>query len=276
MRSRDRVGLLIFISLGFSLKGWSQVVQPSGGAVTSLSWQSPVWGASSFTESSSLDLNADGTPDLRFTNNVFVPPGGSSATTRTFTVAAMQSSVEVACDSVEFDSAKRYQAGQTIRRGASWQPSGYVDYVVQGNGGTGGRGFFRDGVAGAVVARLQVAGQWQYWWVQVEPRYAAQGTQYRRLVSFGQSPAPLLATAGSRNTLAATIYPNPASSAWSVRVPGGSAYQLLDNLGRVVGTGKISESTETMVPAASLPAGVYYLELRNGAGQPTRLRLLRQ
>ncbi|MCC3157819.1 hypothetical protein LJ737_11270 [Hymenobacter sp. 15J16-1T3B] len=246
-----------------------QTVQPAGAPTTPINWQSPIYGSTSFTETFPLDLNGDGTADVGFSNVYTAAAGAGAPTLRTFTVSTRNAAVELATDSVEFDSAKRFQAGQLIRNGIRWGSTGYVDYEVTGNGGTGGRGFFRDGVPGFVVVRMAVAGAWRYWWVQVESRSSGN----RRVNYYGASQGLPLAAAAPARRVALEAYPNPATTAWRVQPSYQGPYRLLDQLGRVVGQGQIS-SVQSQVPATALPPGRYCLELCNAPG--VRVMLLKQ
>ncbi|RAK66701.1 hypothetical protein [Hymenobacter edaphi] len=246
-----------------------QTVQPTGAPTTPVNWQSPASGGASFSDAYGLDLNGDGTADLGFTNVYTAPAGPGSPTMRTFVVGARHAAVELATDSVEFDSAKRLQAGQLIRHGIRWGNTGYIDYELVGNGGVGGRGFFRDGAPGFVVARMAVAGRWQYWWIQVESRSGGN----RRVNYYGVSPERPLRVASPVGRVALQAYPNPATTAWQVQTSYQGPYRLLDQVGRVVRRGQLGPG-EAQLPAAELPAGLYRLELSNALN--ARLTLVKQ
>lgn len=238
----------------------AQIVHPAGAPTTTVNWQSPVSAAASFRTLLPLDLNSDGNPDVVFTNDYVAPTGAGSPTRRTFTVNRLSLNVEVAVDSTEFDSAKRFQAGQIIRHGIRWgEAGGYLDYEIIGNGGTGGRGFFRDGVPGYVVARMAVGSAWHYWWIYV----ASRSNNTRRVDYFGVSQEPALGVAAVRPTELA-VYPNPAATVWRVRTNYRGPFQLFDTTGRLATHGQIA-APETALPAAALPAGLYHLLLGSGA-----------
>ncbi|ULQ58419.1 T9SS type A sorting domain-containing protein [Flavihumibacter rivuli] len=79
-------------------------------------------------------------------------------------------------------------------------------------------------------------------------------------------------------TTAPKVYPNPASQAFYIEVPGDAwsadlDYQLYDPAGRLVLKGKLSGTT-TRVPSANLPTGMYELLIGNSRGESTRKKLL--
>ncbi|RTQ53339.1 T9SS type A sorting domain-containing protein [Hymenobacter gummosus] len=243
----------------------AQTVQPAGAPTTPVGWTSPISASNSFSTAHPLDLNGDGTLDVAFANVYNAPTGGGSATLRSFSLATLHLNVEVAADSAEFDSAKRFQAGQLIRHGIRWGGSSYLDYEVTGNGGTGGRGFFRDGVPGFVVARMAVGGTWQYWWIFVESR----SNGNRRVGYYGVSAGLPLRTMASAHLPGLQAYPNPTASGWRVQTTYRGPYQLFDATGRVVAVGHIS-GPETVLPANSLKSGLYRLQLGQSGGLALR------
>ncbi|WP_400192318.1 T9SS type A sorting domain-containing protein [Hymenobacter sp. B81] len=268
MPTKRTLGLLLFLAApGLSR---AQVVHPLGAATWPVGWESPRLAPASLTAAARLDLDADGVDDVVFSNDIFVPPGPGTST-RTFRLARLHPGFEIACDSFEFDSAERFQAGQLIAGGLSWQSGGYLDYEVTGSGGTGGRGFFRDGVPGFVVARAAVAGRWRYWWIQVEPRFRTAAGEVRRVNYFGSSSGTVLAARPrGASPVLAEAYPNPSADSWQLRTDYRGPYYLFDALGRVRSQGQVT-GRETVVPGNLLPAGLYHLRLGSGAVPSTTL-----
>lgn len=68
--------------------------------------------------------------------------------------------------------------------------------------------------------------------------------------------APLAATSSAVSAASLTAFPNPTSSTFTLREPLGSPYQLLNQLGQPVRSGKVSSQP---LDVQTLPAGLYLL-----------------
>lgn len=242
----------------------AQVVHPTGAAVVSVNWQS-----AAASDSIRFDLDQDGVPDLVFTDQNYYPTGASQPTRQYFMMRSTSPSTELGLDTLEFDSAHRFAALAPIGRGLRWESSNtYLAYVLIGNGGTGGRGFFRNGVTDYVVARKQVAGRWQYWWFNISGR---SGGVPSRVNFYGTSQAPL-STASSQLSDLLQIFPNPTTTNW--QLTGKGRYELFDATGRRV-RAEAAPATAT-ISSEGLPAGLYQLRFYPTTGGCIRRSLVRQ
>ena len=146
----------------------------------------------------------------------------------------------------------------------------YLDYVLSGNGGVGGRGFFRDEQPGYVVARKQVSpGQWQYWWIHVTSKNSSkQANQQPQVDFYGSSLGSPLATAPQVARATALAYPNPSTDNWQLLPAGSGPYRLLDYTGRVVSEGQLAAGPN-LIRGQYLAPGLYWLEsMENGRAYP--------
>jgi hypothetical protein len=278
------VGLLLLWALILSpALGFSQVVQPAGSATSAVNWQSARSGATSFTDSLQLDLDCNGVADVVFFNNAGVPTGVGQPTSMFFGMSLRSAGFEVACDINYSCCPRRFQALDPIGPGISWQQNfsaSYftslpIDYTISGNGGTGGLGVFRDGLAGLVVVRQQAGSTVRYWWIQVEPRWTANpaaGPFYRRVNYYGSTT--LLPAAATVQPVAKQFkaYPNPANNqGWTLVGGEPGTYQLYDVSGRLLGEGNAMNGA--VIPAAKLPAGWYVLRFQQADGDTRTLQL---
>ncbi|WP_022826234.1 T9SS type A sorting domain-containing protein [Hymenobacter norwichensis] len=81
----------------------------------------------------------------------------------------------------------------------------------------------------------------------------SQGNKDFWVVKLGAAP---LATTGPASRTALTASPNPTTSFFTLRGPAGSSYQLLNQLGQVVRSGRVSSQP---LDVQALPAGLYLL-----------------
>lgn len=248
-----------------------QVVHADGTPVVSLNWQSDGRFGVSGTDSLVVDLDGDGSPDLTFIDSHDYSAGQGQPTSLKFSVI-VRLTVQVALDSAEYDSAHRYQVGEPIMRAVRWsddRSTAYIAYTIQGNGGTGGRGFFRDGQQGYVVVRKRSSGVWRYWWFNVKGRRYNDNMSY---VNFYGSSAPVL-TAASPAVARPAAFPNPTTAGW--HIAGLGPYRLLDAIGRVQASGTLTSTT--FINAEKLAAGLYLLLVGPlPDGTKTQQRLVRQ
>ena len=251
--------------LSNSILAVGQVVHPSGASVNSLNWQ-PM----NNPDVLAIDVDGDSSPDIEFSDSNQYPNGAGQPTFHTFTVSPYLN-VELALDSAEYDSAHRYQSGQPLLRNARWSSrGGYVAYTVLGNGGLGGRGFFRDGQLGYVAVRKNVAGTWRYWWFNVQGRNYGVGTS---VVNFyGQSATTVSAVAFQQNAALLSAFPNPAVAGWTLQ--GFGHYQLVDATGRVLKVGTLKDTA--YVDNQTLSPGLYWLLLQLPSGQWLRQPVVKQ
>ena len=84
---------------------------------------------------------------------------------------------------------------------------------------------------------------------------ANQGFEDYWVVKLGPAPAPL-AISSATPMAYLTAYPNPTTSIFTLRGPLGTSYQLLNRLGQVVRTGRVSTQP---LDVQALPAGLYLL-----------------
>lgn len=242
----------------------AQVVQSAGAANIPVNWR-PAFAS----DSVQVDVTGDGRPDLSFTASVNPSGGQGQPSVSRFTVLVKSgSNLEVAINANEFDSAHRFLAGDRIGAGLIWRNrgGGYLDYTIQGNGGTGGRGFFRNNADGFVVFRQVTASQTRYWWFYVEPRLAA-GSNW---IGYYAGTAVALAAATAVAPALVDAFPNPATTAWSLSVP--AAYSLFDSQGKLI---RSSATPITSIDARTLPSGLYTVFMRTAKGT-TRCNLLKQ
>lgn len=239
--------------LGF-VPALGQVVHPAGSPITSVNWY-PV---ATSTDSLSLDLDNDQVKDVTFASNYsYSAPSGPVR--NIFSVTVNSKDVQLAIDSSEYDSAHRFRAGEVIRRGLRWDiKSGYLDYLLQGNGGIGGRGFFRDGQPGYVVVRKRLANnQWRYWWFHTASQ--KDGQRQVQLDFYGSSLGTALAASPPAATASALAYPNPSSDSWLLPTGSSGAYRVLDCTGRVVAQGQLLDN-QPRIEGRQLAPGLYWLE----------------
>jgi len=84
---------------------------------------------------------------------------------------------------------------------------------------------------------------------------ANQGFEDYWVVKLGPAPAPLAISSATPMALL-TAYPNPTTSTFTLRGPLGTPYQLLNQLGQVVRSGKVCTQP---LDVQTLPAGLYLL-----------------
>lgn len=244
----------------------AQVIQPSGPGNVPLNWR-----PAAAIDSLLVDVNGDAIPDIKFTRSSF-PSGGMGQPSLSYFNAYVgrASGMEIAMDAAEFDSPHRFVVGDLIGTGLQWQGAGggYLDYTVVGNGGTGGRGFFRNNASGFVVIRRNLGSQVRYWWFYIEPRTTAVGNW---VGYYGGTSVALSAAAPSP---APTIqaFPNPATASWQLSAP--AAYELYDQQGRHVGS-SLSKPANG-VDAGTLAPGAYWLVVPGSTGPATRRRLVKE
>ncbi|MFD2787802.1 T9SS type A sorting domain-containing protein [Hymenobacter rubripertinctus] len=241
-----------------------QVVSPPNSTVSILNWR-----PATNPDALAIDLDGDNIPDVTFTDSNTYPTGGGQPELHTFSVSP-RSSAQLALDSVEFDSAHRFAAGDGINRLVLWSSGGgYVAYTIQGNGGLGGRGFFRDGQTGFIVVRKSVANSgWRYWWINVQARTYGVGVS---IINFyGQSAANPLASV-PRQSVSFSVFPNPTIDGWFV--DGNGQFTLLNVQGRVVASGQLAN--KQFLDGRDLVSGIYLLLLQRPDGSYQRQTLLR-
>ncbi|MDO7875398.1 T9SS type A sorting domain-containing protein [Hymenobacter sp. ASUV-10] len=258
---------LTLIAAGlFAMPARGQTVHLAGAAYVAVNWQ-PV----ATSDSIRFDLDQDGISDLTFADRNYYPTGGSQPTRLLFTMRTLSAGTELATDTSEFDSAHRFAALAPIGRGLRWQRgSTYLAYVLTGNGGTGGRGFFRNGVTDYVVVRKQIAGAWKYWWFNISGR---SGSVLSRVNFYGVSQTALsLANSPSPQADALQVYPNPATTGW--QLSGTGRYEVFDGTGRQVCAGTVPAATT--ISSTGLPVGLYQLYFYPVAGGRIQRVLVRQ
>lgn len=264
MRARIMYSALLLLAL--PAVAAAQTVHPAGAALTALNWQ-----PASNTDSVRVDVDGDNVADISFRENNYLPTGAGQPTRLFFTAAPLSPGSELALDSVEFDSSHRFLANDEIGRGLRWSTAGaFLAYTLVGNGGTGGRGFFRNGATGYVVLRKRTANSWTYWWFNVSGR--SNGTASR--VSFyGQSAGRVLSVPNFGAALAAVqVFPNPASNDW--QLAGNGSFQLFDNQGRLLQHGPVN--TSATISTAALVPGMYLLQFRASTGTVSYQKLIRE
>ncbi|MET4076097.1 T9SS type A sorting domain-containing protein [Hymenobacter sp. UYCo722] len=244
----------------------AQVVQPAGSVNVPVNWH-PMAAADSVL----VDVDGDAVPDVRFKNTNTSPTGqGMPSFTNFVAGTTARSSAEIAIDDNEFDSAHRFAAGDAIGPGLRWQRgSTYLAYIVTGNGGTGGRGFFRNNADGFVTIGKAVGNQMRYWWFYIGPR-AAPGSEW--VVYYSGSSVALAAGTPGPPAAAIQAFPNPTTS--HLALSGAAAYQLFDCQGRL-------QSSSFSVPVSAidvnaLPCGLYLLETRGADGRLTRQKVVKR
>ena len=239
----------------------AQVIQ-SGGATTPVSWR-----PAAVTDSLRIDVDGDAAPDLVFKTTATTPSGSGQPSFFWFTVyVARGSRAEMAIDANEFDSVHRFASGDAIGPGLLWQNGGYLAYTVTGNGGTGGRGFFRSN-DGFIAIRKQVGNQMRYWWFYLGTRAA--GTDW---VGYYAGTAVALANHLATGTPPVLAYPNPAVTAVALSRP--VAYELFDSRGALVSTSL--DKPVTKIALEALPAGLYLLQTHSASGSVFRQKLVKQ
>lgn len=231
-----------------------QVVHPVGAATTRINW----YPLAASTDSLSLDLDNDRVNDVTFSVSYSAPlPYGP--TRDIFSVAVKAKDVQLAVDSSEYDSVHRFQAGEVIKWGLRWDiKSGYLDEYLNGNGGIGGRGFFRYGRPGYVVVRKQLANnQWRYWWFHAASE--KDGLRQMQLDFYGSSLGTALAASPRAAVASVLAYPNPSPDGWLLPAGSSGAYRVLDCTGRVVAQGQLL-SSQPHIEGQQLAPGLYWLE----------------
>jgi hypothetical protein len=246
----------LLLALG-PLAAHGQIVQSMGAGNIVINWR-PL----AATDSLVLDIDGNVQPDVVFTSTNVTSGSQGQASSRTFKASVRAGSgVEIAIDDNEFDSVHRFVAGDLIGPGLRWQNTGggFLDYAITGNGGTGGRGFFRFHASGFIAFRKNTGGQMRYWWFYIEPRLAATDTW----VSYYAGTSVALATRGGL-TPAFTVfaYPNPTTSVW--RLSSTVKYRLFDVRGRLVHK-ELHKPTD-VVEAENLPPGIYSLLMYDANG----------
>ena len=240
-----------------------QTVHPIGAPITSLNWQ-----PNAATDSLRVDIDGDHVADVTFRHSSRPSGGQGQPSFETFSVRIPSGGAEVALDSVEYDSAHRFASGDLIRRGLRWGGTGYLAYTVTGNGGVGGREFFRNGQLGYVAIRKNIAGRWSYWWLNITGRSAATSST----VSFYGQSAATLAAAASRLMDKVPVFPNPTTDNWQLR--GKGSYRLFDNTGRLVGQGDIPLAG--IISGSHLAPGTYFLRFFSADGTNSQCVLTRE
>ena len=240
-----------------------QTVHPTGATVINLNWQ-----PSAATDSLRVDVDGDNVADIAFLHSSSPSGGQGQPSFETFSIQSRLSGVEIALDSVEFDSAHRFAAGNLIRLGLRWAGNGYLAYTVTGNGGVGGRGFFRNGQSGYVAIRKRIAGRWSYWWFNITGKSPTNGST----VSFYGQSAVVLSTAALRTADGAPVFPNPTADNWQLR--GEGSYELFDNAGRLVDQGGMHNTG--LINGKSLAPGIYFLHFFSADGTVSRRVLSRE
>lgn len=229
------------------------------------------WRPTANVDSLAVDVNGDAVADIRFTRT-YTPSGGPGQPTFSYFNAGTgkNSGMQIAMDANEFDSVHRFVAGDQIGPGLQWQSGGgYLDYTVVGNGGTGGRGFFRNNAAGFVVIRQNVGSQMRYWWFYVEPRLSPTSGNW---VSYYGSTSVALASGSPVQAPSTQAFPNPTPTNWQLSAP--MAYELYDNQGRQLSS---SHGARTqIVGAGGLAAGTYLLVLQTAGGATFRRSLIKE
>ena len=240
-----------------------QTVHPVGAPITSLNWR-----PNAATDSLRVDIDGDNVADVTFRHSSLPSGGQGQPSFETFSVRTPPGGAEVALDSVEYDSAHRFASGDLIRRGLRWGGTGYLAYTVTGNGGVGGRGFFRNGQSGYVAIRKNIAGRWSYWWFNITGKSAANSS----IVSFYGQSVVVLAVAASRLIDKVPVFPNPTTNNWQLRGEGN--YKLFDNTGRLVGQGGIQSAG--LINGSHLAPGIYFLRFFSADGTISQCVLARE
>lgn len=243
----------------------AQTVQSAGAGNVPVNWR-----PAAAVDSLAVDVNGDAVADVVFTSANY-PSGGAGQPSRTIFAAhaAAGSPTEVALDAAEFDSMHRYAPGDAVGAGVLWRRGGgYLDYVLTGNGSTGGRGFFRNHAAGFVAIRQATGSQMRYWWFYIEPR----ATTASVWISYYAGAAVALPTAAGRQAPAPPAFPNPTASGWHLAKP--ASYTLFDAQGRCVRQSR--PALMATVDAAGLPAGTYLLVLYDQQGHATRQKVVKE
>jgi len=241
------------------------VAQPGSAPTVAVNWRPLV-----AIDSLEVDLTGDARPDVVFRSAAYASTGPGMPSQNYFMAGVKRNSnVELALDANEYDSAHRFQAGDVIGPGLLWQNqrSAFLDYTLIGNGGTGGRGFFRYNASGFVVFRQVAGSQTRYWWFFIEPRRAATDVW---ISYYGGSSVALAHTPGSAAP-AVQAFPNPSTVGWTLSAP--AAYRLLDCRGQVVSS---QPSPTTWVDGAPLRSGLYSLELLQADGSTVRRKLVKE
>lgn len=253
----------LFSILTLSVHG--QVIQ-SNGANTQLNWR-PNTAADSLT----VDVDGDAAPDIVFTN-INTPAGGFGLPYFTRFVANIKrgNSAEIALDANEFDSVHRFAAGDVIGPGLLWQRGGgFLAYTVTGNGGIGGRGFFRYNNDGFVTIRKRAGNQMRYWWFYIGTRAIA-GTDW---VSYYAGTSVALATRSSIGSEPAIVaFPNPTTAHLSFS--GAASYELFNCNGLRLSTS--SGKLVSNISLEALPAGLYLLVMHIADGNTYRQMIVKQ
>ncbi len=220
-----------------------------------------------------MDVDGNAQPDVVF-KSTNVPSGGQGQpSTRTFRAdvrTGRRAERKYAIDDKEFDSVHRFVAGDQIGPGLRWRNvgGGFLDYTITGNGGTGGRGFFRSNASGFVAFRKSTGGQMRYWWFYIEPRIAATDAW----ISYYAGTSVVLATHSSQPAFAVLPYPNPTISCW--KLLSAVKYQLFDGCGRLVSS--VPDKPATLIQAERLPSGLYALPVYRNDGTVGRQAVVKE
>ncbi len=251
---------LLLATLAFPVK--AQRIQ-SGGATTQLNWR-----PTAATDSLVVDVDGDAAPDVVFTSVNTSPTGQGLPSFFRFTASIKRnSSTEIAIDANEYDSVHRFVAGDVIGPGLLWQRGGgYLASTVTGNGGTGGRGFFRTN-DGFVAIRKQTSNQLIYWWFYIGSRAA--GTDW---VGYYAGTSVALASYAAIGSPAVLAFPNPATN--MVALSRLATYELFDSRGALVRTSARKPVAE--IALETLPAGLYLLQTHSDNGEIIRQKIVKQ
>lgn len=235
----------------------------TGGATTQLNWR-----PAAAIDSLVVDVDGDAAPDVVFTSVSTSPSGPGLPSFFRFTASIKRGSIaEIAIDASEFDSAHRFVAGDVIGPGLLWQRGGgYLASTVTGNGGTGGRGFFRTN-DGFVAIRKQANNQLIYWWFYIGSRAA--GTDW---VGYYAGTSVALASHAATATPPTLAFPNPAATIVALSRP--AIYKLFDSRGALVSASLHKPVSE--IELQSLPVGLYLLQTYADDGKIIRQKLVKQ
>ncbi|MDB5236799.1 MAG: hypothetical protein JWR44_3792 [Hymenobacter sp.] len=249
--------------VAFALTAQAQVVQSTGAANVPLNWQ-----PAAATDSLLVDVSGDGWPDIVFKSTNTPPTGQGMPSFTNFTASLKAGSgMAIAIDANEFDSVHRFVAGDPIGPGLLWQNGGgYLAYTVTGNGGTGGRGFFRFNADGFIVIRKNVGSQMRYWWFYIGPR-SAPGAEW---VLYYAGTSMALAATAAVPAAPLLAFPNPSADHLTLSRP--ATYQLFDSQGRLL---RSSPTTPvSVIEVGGLPSGSYQLITHGTDGNSTRQQIL--
>ena len=251
-----------FLLLLLGLPSYSQVIR-SGSANVPVSWR-----PAALEDSLLVDVDGDKMPDVVFKTTTISSNGPSQPSSFRFTAgAARGSNAEVAIDAAEYDSAHRFIVGDSIGPGLLWQRGGgYLAYTITGNGGTGGRGFFRS-QEGFLAIRKRVGDQMRYWWFYLGTRSGNSDW-----VSYFAGTTVVLGRPITAALPPISAFPNPAATIVNLSQP--AHYELFDTRGQLVSTSR--DKPVNSISLDALPSGLYLLRMLTFDGRYQHQKLRKQ